>query len=145
MKAKTKPDGSQYWSYLLVYTDDLLVFDHEPQIVMDFMASCYTMKAGSVKKPDSYLGTQVSKFQLDGAEDPDKPRWAMSSESYVKQVMADVKKELKMVDQCLPTRVMTLVSQGYHPKCEQSRGLDSKCGQYYQSLIGVLRWICELG
>jgi hypothetical protein len=28
---------------------------------------------------------------------------------------------------------------------DQSRELDAKRGQYYQSLIGVLRWICELG
>jgi hypothetical protein len=63
MKAKTKPDGFQYWSYVLVYdTDDMLVIDHEPQIMMDFMASRYTLKPGSVKELDSYLGTQVSKF-----------------------------------------------------------------------------------
>jgi hypothetical protein len=42
-------------------------------------------------------------------------------------------------------RVMTLLSQGYRPKLDQSQELDNKCGQYYQSLIGVLRWICELG
>jgi hypothetical protein len=145
MKAKTKPDGFQYWSYVLVYTDDLLVVDHEPQVVMDFMASRYTLKPGSVKEPDSYLGTQVSKFRLDGADDPDKTRWAMSSEVYVKQAVADVETELEKVDQRLPTRVTTPVSQGYRPECDQSRELDPKRGQYYQSLIGVLRWICELG
>jgi hypothetical protein len=40
---------------------------------------------------------------------------------------------------------MTPLSQGYRPELDQSRELDSKRGQYYQSLIGVLRWICELG
>jgi hypothetical protein len=96
MKPKTKPDDFQYWSYVLVYTDNLLVINHEPQIMMDFMASCYTLKPGSVKEPDSYLGTQVSKFRLDGAEDPDKPpHWAMSSETYVKQAVADVETELE--------------------------------------------------
>ncbi|MCK7490470.1 MAG: hypothetical protein MZW92_00710 [Comamonadaceae bacterium] len=38
MRAKTKPDGFQYWSYIMVYTDDLLVVDHEPQVIMDYMA-----------------------------------------------------------------------------------------------------------
>ena len=37
------------------------------------------------------------------------------------------------------------MSQGYRPELDQSRELDPKRGQYYQSLIGVLRWICELG
>jgi hypothetical protein len=69
----------------------------------------------------------------------------MSSEAYVKQAVADIKTELSKVNECLPMRVMTPLSQGYQPELDQSRELDSKCGQYYQSLIGVLRWICELG
>jgi hypothetical protein len=39
---------------------------------------------------------------------------------------------------------MTPLSQGYQPELDQSSKLDSSCGQYYQSLIGVLWWICEL-
>jgi hypothetical protein len=91
------------------------------------------------------LGAQVSKFYIDGAPDPEKPRWAMSSEKYVKQAVADVELELSYVDLCLPTRVTTPLSQGYRPELEQSRELDAKRGQYYQSLIGVLQWNCELG
>jgi hypothetical protein len=63
----------------------------------------------------------------------------------VKQAVADVETELEKVDQCLPTRVTTPLSQGYRPELDQSRELDAKRGQYYQSLIGVLQWICELG
>jgi hypothetical protein len=104
MRAKSKPDGFWCWSYIMVYTDDILVVDHEPKLVMDYLASCYTLKPGSVKEPDTYyLGAQVStgKFYIDGASDPEKPRWAMSSEKYVKQAVADVKKELLEVNQCL--------------------------------------------
>jgi hypothetical protein len=145
MRAKSKPDGFQYWSYVLVYTDDILVVDHEPQVVMDYLASRYTLKPGSVKEPEIYLGSQVSKFYIDGAESPEKPRWAMSSEKYVSQAVANVEMELDKINQCLPSRVTTPVSQGYRPELDQSRELDAKRGQYYQSLIGVLRWICELG
>jgi hypothetical protein len=109
---------------------------------MDYMASHYTLKPGSVMEPDSYLGSQISKFCIDGAEDPDKPRWAMSSELYVKQAMADVKTELDKVDKYLPKRVRTPVVQGYRPELDASHELDAKWGQYYQSLIGVLHWIC---
>jgi hypothetical protein len=62
----------------------------------------------------------------------------MSLEKYVKQAVTDVKTELEKIDQCLPTKVTTLISQGYRPELDQSRELDSKQGQYYQSLIGVL-------
>ena len=145
MRPKTKPDGFKYWSYILVYTDDILVIDHEPKVAMDYLASRYTLKPGSVKEPDTYLGAQVSKFYISGAADPEKPRWAMSSEAYVKQAVTNVEEELSKVERCLPTRVTTPLSQGYRPELDQSRELDPKRGQYYQSLIGVLRWICELG
>jgi Reverse transcriptase (RNA-dependent DNA polymerase) len=42
MRPQTKVCGFQYWSYILVYTDDILVVDHEPQKVMDYLASRYT-------------------------------------------------------------------------------------------------------
>jgi hypothetical protein len=42
--------------------------------------------------------------------------------------------------------VTTPMLQGYRPKLDQSLELDPTRGQYYyQSLIGVLHWICELG
>jgi hypothetical protein len=69
----------------------------------------------------------------------------MSSEKYVKQAVADVKTKLNKVDQCLLAKVMTPVSQGYRPELDQLRELEPKRGKYYQSLIGVLHWICELG
>jgi hypothetical protein len=72
---------------------------------------------------DLYLGTQVSKFWIHGAEDLDKPCWAML-ETYVKQAVAYVETELEKVDQCLPTCVTTPLSQGYCPKLDQSRELE---------------------
>jgi hypothetical protein len=63
----------------------------------------------------------------------------------VRQAIANIEMELKKMDQCLPTCAMTLLSQGYRPKLDQSRELDGKCRQNYQSLIGVLWWIFELG
>jgi hypothetical protein len=120
----------------------LLIVNHELKVTMDYLASCYTLKPNSVKEPDSYLGAQVSKFYIDGAdEDPAKPRWAMSSEKYVKQeAVADVETELEKIDQILPTLVTTPVSQGYRPELDQWRELDAKAARtiLYQSLIGVL-------
>jgi hypothetical protein len=145
MRPKTKPDGFKYWSYIHVYTDDLLVVDHEPKVIMDYMASRYTLKPGSVMEPTVYLGAQVSKYYINGATNPEKPRWAMSSEKYVKQAVANVETKLEKINQCLPTKVTTPLSQRYRPELEKSRKLDAKRGQYYQSLIGVLQWICELG
>ena len=75
MKPKTKPDGFKYQSFILVYTDDILAVDHDPRSIMDYLASRYTLKPGSVQEPELYLGLQVSKFYIGDAEDPEKPRW----------------------------------------------------------------------
>jgi len=63
----------------------------------------------------------------------------------VKQAVADVETELHKVHKVLPMRTMMPMSQGYRPELDRSDELDANRGQYYQSLIGVLHWICELG
>jgi hypothetical protein len=35
------PDGFKYWSYILIYTDDILIIDHEPKVATDYIASRY--------------------------------------------------------------------------------------------------------
>ena len=37
------------------------------------------------------------------------------------------------------------MSQGYRPEADTTPELDAKRANYFQGLIGVLRWICELG
>ena len=78
MRPKVKPNGDKYWEYVLYYVDDNLCISHD---VMDYLASKYTLKKGSVKEPgDAYLGAEVKKWTIDGAENPSKVRWAMSSD-----------------------------------------------------------------
>ena len=51
MRKVTKPDGFQYWEYILVNSDDILVVSHEPKKIMDKLASKYTLNDASVKEP----------------------------------------------------------------------------------------------
>ena len=44
MRKATRPDGFQYWEYVLVYSDDILAVSHEPMKIMDYLASKYTLK-----------------------------------------------------------------------------------------------------
>jgi hypothetical protein len=83
------------------------------------------LKPGSVKEPDSYLGAQeVSKFYtIDSADDPEKPRWAMYQKSMPNR-LSYRRPELDQLHEL--------------EQCEEARAI-------YQSLIGVLQWICEIG
>ena len=145
MKANVKPNGEKYWEYVVVYVDDVLVISHEPQKAMDYLSTRYTLKEGSVKEPDSYLGAEIKKWHIDGSEDPSKTRWAMSSDIYVKRALADVERELGLVGQKLMTKAPTQLSAGYRPELDTTPELDPARASYYQGLIGILRWMCEIG
>jgi hypothetical protein len=112
---------------------------------MDYLASKYTLKKGSVQEPDLYLGAQISKWNIAGSDDPTKTRWAMSSSLYVKRAIDDVETELAKIDKRLPTKCTAPMSGGYRPECDQSAELEAERTSYYQGLIGILRWMCELG
>jgi hypothetical protein len=69
----------------------------------------------------------------------------MSSELYVKRAIQDVETELGLVDKILPTKATTPMTAGYGPELDQSPELDPRRANYFQGVIGVLRWACELG
>jgi hypothetical protein len=130
MKKNTKADGFQYWEYVLCYVDDVLVISHEPQQVMDYLNSKYTMKKSSVKPPDEYLGAEIRKYDKGTKE-----VWAMSSDLYVKRAIADVETELSYLGQGLRTKVTTPMSSKYRPELDETPELDAKRANYFQGLI----------
>ena len=147
MRKATKPDGTQYWEYILCYVDDVLCISHEPKKLLDCIAVNFTLKAGSVKEPDLYLGAEISKYYIEESNEPTKVRWAMSSDSYVKNAVETVENSLKEVKlEFLPRKkIETPISAGYKPELDSTGELDPVRLNYFQGLIGVLRWICELG
>lgn len=83
----TKADDTEYYEYTLCYVDDILACSTDPpEVIMDTLQKTYLLKKDSVKEPDSYLGADVTKYCIDGSDNPGKPRWAMSSDNkYAKQ------------------------------------------------------------
>ena len=93
--------------------DDLLVISHDPQKVMDFMSSKYTLKAGSVGVPTSFLGATISKWRIEDSDDPEKTRWAMSCGAYVSWAIDDVERELELCGEWLIAKDSTPLSMDY--------------------------------
>jgi hypothetical protein len=71
--------------------------------------------------------------------------WAMSAQEYIKRAVEEVERELHQEGAYLPKKVETPFSYGYRPELDFSAELNSQTMNYYQGLIGVLRWIVELG
>jgi len=144
MKAKVKPTSEEYWEYVLIYSDDILVISHDPNVVMIGLTHAYTLKEGSVAKPKTYLGADICEYIFHVAIDPATTRWSMSSDTYIKWALADVEQDLDDIGEAL-IKKKSPTTTGYRPALEASQPLDDKLTNYYQGLIGVLRWAMELG
>ena len=142
LRPAVKADGTKYYEYVLCYVDDILCGSEHPQKFMDYLATAYTLKKGSVKEPDIYLGADVKKFTT-GVEGS---AWGISSDSYVKSAVAEVERKLAETGKKLHTgKCATPMTSGYRPEMDSLPELNAELANYYQSLIGALRWAVELG
>jgi Reverse transcriptase (RNA-dependent DNA polymerase) len=94
MKAKVKPTSDEYWEYFLIYSDNIPVMLHEPQMVMQGLMKAYMPKEGSVVKPKTYLGADVAEHIFSDDVDPETIQWSLSSDMYIKRAIADVEQHL---------------------------------------------------
>jgi hypothetical protein len=141
LRPAVKDTGEKYYEYVLCYVDDVLCGSERPQMVMDYLAEQYTLKKGSVKEPDVYLGADVKKFVVD----KDQYAWGISPDTYIKSAVAEVERKLSETGEKLANRISTPMTSGYRPELDSTPELKPELASYYQSLIGVLRWAVELG
>ena len=145
MRSAKKANGDHIYEYVISYGDDLVFQGINPSSFMNALGKRFTLKPGSNKEPDSYLGANVKKLRILQSNGPEKVRWAFESSSYVTKAMKDVERELAEADMKLMPNVKTPLASGYRPELDISPELGSKQLNYFQGLIGILRWICELG
>lgn len=101
------------------------------------------MKEGSIGDPDLYLGAKLRKTRLlNGVE-----AWATSPAKYISEAIKNVESYLaKEYDgRKLKRKASGPFIPGYTPELDLTPELDSTQAQYYQSLMGVLQWMIELG
>ena len=135
-----KPDGFEYYEYILCYVDDLLAISHDAEKVLKSVQDTFKFKDDKIDKTDVYLGAQLDKMSVDGFEG-----WTMSSEKYVKAAIKNIEQTLAESNQRLPIKCRTPLSSGYRPELDTSPELKTEGLQRYQELIGILHWAVELG
>jgi hypothetical protein len=110
---------------------------------MNAITELYRLKDNSFAKPDRYLGASVLEYYL--LQDQTKVRWGLSSQQYVTEAIRNVETELSKIGKCLSNAVTTPISSGYRPELDITPLLNPTKANYYQNLIGILRWAVELG
>ena len=91
--------------------------------------------------PNIYLGIKVSKVELENSVSA----WSFSSSRYVQSSVQDDKIHLRSIKQSLSKHYSVPFTTGHKPAIDISATLRAIYSAYYQSLIGVLRWLFELG
>ena len=138
----TKSDGTEYYQYVLLYTDDILACMEEPEgFIRDELNSIFTLKEESIGPPTQYLGNKVSEVTLDNGV----KCWCLSSSQYVQNAVKNVEEYRRIAGLGPLLRVKSPWPANYRPETDLTAELSPKQASYYQSLIGVLRWIVELG
>ena len=86
-KPMLKVDGTKYYSYLIVYVDDIICIHEKPKMVMDQLEQGFRLKEPAVP-PKLYLGTDVKKMDIDPSHSTtDEQCWSLGSVSYMKEAI----------------------------------------------------------
>ncbi|KAL7574019.1 hypothetical protein ACA910_015599 [Epithemia clementina (nom. ined.)] len=140
IRASKKADGFEYYEMLLVYVDDVIAVSHRPGEIIESIAQLYRLK-DKPGAPEIFLGADIKQWDL-----PDGKRcWAMSAGTYLKRALATVDKMLAEDNSKLAPTAKTPFRSGYRPEVDITPELSVRFTQRYQQLIGILRWLVELG
>ena len=114
--------------------------ENPEEFLLEEFAHCFTLKQSSIGPPTQYLGNWVSQVTLDDGTQC----WSLSSSQYIQNAVKNVEDHLAKTGRKLPPSTKSPWSSGYRPETDTSPELSASDAAYFQSLIGVLRWIVEL-
>ena len=143
MKRMVRPDdGFEYYAYVLLYVDDVLAISHDSEITIREIDKFFPMKDGSVGDPDIYLGAKLRKVNLNNGV----WAWSLSPSKYVQEAVKNTEKHVRdKGNMTLPKRATAPWPSNYVAELDTSAELSPEWANYYQSLVGALHWMVELG
>jgi hypothetical protein len=119
----------------------LAIYDQADNVLRKEIGQYFVLCEESIGKPSNYLGGKLREVTLEnGAE-----AWAFGSTQYVQSAVKNVEDYLTLKGEKLQAKAPTPLSNGYRPEIDISPELNAEDAAYLHSLIGVLRWIVELG
>ena len=101
----------------------------------------FGLKEESIGHPTIYLGGKIRLVTLDNGIKCS----GYSSSQYVQNGIKNVEQHLHSRGAKLPSKAKAPIKSGYRPEVDITPALDTVNVAYYQSLIGILRWVVELG
>ena len=144
MKPMVRPDdGFKYYAYILLYVDDCLAISHNATAALQEIDHYFKMKEGSIGDPDIYLGSKLRLVTLENGVQA----WSLSPSKYVQESVRNVREYVRknFGGRSLPKRASGPWPRDYAAEMDTTPELGHDLANYYQSQVGVLHWIVELG
>ena len=144
MKAEVRANGDKYYSYILNYVDDILVVHDDARSVLDRIDKYMKLKPDSVGDPDIYLGAKVKRVKVENGV----WCWSISPSKYIQESVRNCENHLKSNfdgKYSFTTNAPNPFAMGYDPDTDVTPELNPEEASYYNSIIGMMRWMVELG
>ena len=140
---RRESNNFKYYAYLLLWVDGCLVIHHTALNELYKLDKYFKMKDGSIGDPDMYLGAKLRKFTLENGVQT----WGLSPSKYVHDAISNMENypHQELDGRKLLKRAPTPFENEYTPELNVLSELDTKTATFYQTQVGVLRWIVKLG
>jgi len=118
MKGRSKPNGEDYYEYLLVYVDDILCISHCPKEFMVQFSRIYTLKNG-FDRPKTFLGVALSTYSVQNYRGQTSTCWGFECGAYINRVIEELEKRIR-----LPSTAVAPLTMGYQAELDTSELLN---------------------
>ena len=140
-KAYRDETNEAYWEYVLLYVDDALCVSEHPTDQLNELNKYFKFNPGSIQEPKLYLGAKVRQCEFPNGF----KAWGISASQYIQNSVRNVERRLEEYGLKLHLKTNAPIVKDYRPEVDTSPELESEMSFLYQSLIGSLRWMVEMG
>jgi len=126
-------DCGDHYEYIAVYVDDLLIVSRNPQGIIDTFLETYKFKLKGTGAISFHLGCDF--FRDENGDLCYAPR------KYIDKMMGNYQRIFGQK----PRKYNSPLEKGDHPEIDESPLLDEEQVKIYQSLIGALQWVIQIG
>ena len=135
---KAEPDiwirrNGDHYEYVATYVDDLVIVSRDPQAIVDSITKEHGLKVKGTGNIDYHLG-------CDYFRDEDGVR-CLAPKKYIEKMISQY--ERLFGDK--PRQYNSPLEKGDHPELDLTDELDIEGIKIYQSMIGALQWVIQIG
>jgi hypothetical protein len=136
--SKAEPDiwmrrCGDHYEYIGVYVDDLCIVSKSPQAIIDDLTKKHKFKLKGTGPIKFHLGMSFGRDE-DGT-------MYYSPQAYIEKLISDYERIYGRP----PRQVVSPLNPGDHPEEDDSELLDDEQTRIYQSLVGAIQWVVQIG